>query len=466
MTTRGQVGWAVLVLVLFVAGGIFLQREVGPKAVAAGPPAAAPSGAWLCPHGGGPQWQVSLEVANPGPTAVQIRVTELSAKEPSPPKSYTVEPATELLVAEHPSSREGSSFIEYFGGWVAAGWVAHGGGGEIGISAEPCLPSAGERWLLPDGLTTQHQDAYVIVMNPFGTDAVFTLTLYTRHRAPITTEPMTNVVLQPFRSEAFRLNATALGEPAVGTVIDVKVGRVAAASLGISELGGIRASDGLPGSSDRSILPGGFDQGTSTLVAMNTGEARPQVRGTVLAKDSSQPVTSLIQSPPAPTSAQTYAVATEGAATIDVRSSAPIAAARRTEGTSRDQGSTTGASAPAAAWVVLPAVGGTPAHPGLVIANPGDQPAAVTLSLIPTGPEGAPSPVSMTVPPGRTVAAPTAFITAKPFAAVLITATSGSFVAAAASYSLGVKGVAAYAVSLGVPIPEQWIPLSSPTPSP
>ncbi len=461
MRSRGQVVWALVVLVVFVAGGILLQQGLGPKGAAAGAPAAAPSGAWFCPHGGGPEWQVSLEVANPGPSSVQIRVTELSAKKPSPPKSFTVEPGTELLVPETPDTREGSSFIEYFGGWVAAGWVAHGGGGEIGVSAEPCLPGAGERWFLPDGATTQHEGAYVIVMNPFGSDAVFTLTLYTRHRKPITIEALTNVVLPPHRSEAFRLNATALGEPAVSTLIDVKVGRVAAASLGISELGGIRASDGLLGPPERSILPGGFDQGTSTLVVMNTGDARPDVQSTLLTKDGTQPIPSLIESSPAPASAQAYPVTTEGASTIDVRSSAPLAVARRTQGGSKDQGSTTGASAPAPAWVVLPAIGGTPARPGLVIANPGDAPATITLSLLPTGPEGAPSPVTMPIPPGRTVAGPKLLVTAKPFAAILVTATSGVVVPAAASYSLGQEGVATYAVSLGVPIPASWVPSSS-----
>jgi hypothetical protein len=463
MSTRGQVGSALLVLAVFVAGGVFLQREVGPKASAAGPPGAAPSGAWFCPHGGGPEWTVTLEMANPGTSPVQVRVTELSGRAPSTPDPFTVEPGAELLVTEPAGGRESSSFIEYFGGWVAAGWVAHAGAGQTGVASEPCVPQAAQRWFLPDGLTTEHQDAYVVVMNPFATDAIFTLTLYTQKRgAPITPGAWTNVVLRPRRSQAFRLNAKALGESAVSTLLDVKVGRVAAASLGIADLGGIRSSVGVaslpPG---RTILPIGFDQGASTLVVMNTGDARPTIEATLLSKDTSQPLGSLVENAPNARSAQPYPLTTDGPSALDVRSTPGVAVALRTVGVSSDQGSTAGVPAPAGAWVILPAVAGTPAHPGLILSNPGDVPAIVKLSLLPSGPAapgGLPQPVTVTIPPGRTVAGPKLLVTAKPLAAILATAESGTLVPATASYSLGQQGIATYAVSVGIPIPQEWIP--------
>jgi hypothetical protein len=459
MRFRSQAGWALLVLALVVAGGAYLQREVGPKASAAASSDAAPSGAWFCPHGGGHEWAVTLELANPGTAPVQVRVTGLSGRRPSTPQTLTVPPEGELLVHEAAEDRDSASFIEYFGGWVAAGWVIHAGGGERGVAAEPCLPRAAERWFVPDGLTTERQDAYVVIMNPFATDAIFTLTLYTQKRAPITAGAWTNVVLAPRRSRAFRLNATALGEEAVSTLIDVKVGRVAAASLGLAELGGIRSSIGVAGSPpQRTILPAGFAQGASTLVVMNTGDARPELQATLLSKETSLPLGSLVQNAPNAGSAQPYPVTIEGPSAIDVRSTPGAVVALRTLGVSADQGSTAGASAPAGSWVVLPSIAGTPAHPGLILANPGDVPAVVKLAVLPSGPGTAPPPVTVTVQPGRTVAGPKLFVTAKPFAAILITADSGTLVPAAASYSLGQDGIAAYAVSLGVPIPDAWIP--------
>ncbi len=459
MRFRGQAGWALLLLAVVVAGGAYLQRAVGPKTSAAASSDAAPSGAWFCPHGGGPEWAVTLELANPGTAPVQVRVTGLSGHRPSTPQSFTVAAGAELLVHEAAEERDSASFIEYFGGWVAAGWVIHAGAGEKGVAAEPCLPQASERWFLPDGQTTERQDAYVVIMNPFATDAIFTLTLYTQKRVPITAGAWTNVVLAPRRSRAFRLNATALGEGAVSTLVDVKVGRVAAASLGLAELGGIRSSIGVAGSPpQRTILPAGFAQGASTLVVMNTGDARPELQATLFSKEASQPLGSLVQNAPNAGSAQPYPLTLEGPSAIDVRSTPGTVVALRTLGVSADQGSTAGASTPESAWVVLPSIAGTPAHPGLILANPGDVAAVVKLMLLPSAPGTVPQSVTVTVPPSRAVAGPKLFVMAKPFAAILVTAESGTLVPAAASYSLGQDGMATYAVSLGVPIPDAWIP--------
>ena len=83
--------------------------------------------------------------------------------------------------------------MEYFGGFVAAGWVAHAGSDASGVAAEPCAPSAGERWLLPDASTLENDQAFVVVMNPFAATAVFSLTVYTDKSEPIRTEDWTDV---------------------------------------------------------------------------------------------------------------------------------------------------------------------------------------------------------------------------------------------------------------------------------
>src|SRR5581483_6407279 len=355
--------------------------------------------------------------------------------------------------------RESSSYVEYFGGWVAAGWVAHAGGGEVGVAAEPCLARPATRWLLADGTTRQHEDAYLIVMNPFAADAVFTITLLTDRGSSITTEDWTNVPLKPERSAAFRVNAKALGYATVSAIVDVKVGRVAASSLGVSELGGVRSSVGVPGSGwARTILPGGFDQGRTELVAMNPGEQRARLSGEDLSNDASQALAVFQDGGPDPHASQTYPVSTRGAATI-VLDSAGAAIARRTYGMRSDAAATSGAPAASGAWVVLPSAAARPAHPGLVLANPGTVPATVTLSYLPSGPSPpAPPPITVQIPAGRTVAAPRAFVEAKPFSAILAVASAGTFVPASASYSLGQEGFASYAVSVGVRVPDAWIP--------
>ena len=105
-------------------------------------------------------------------------------------------------------------------------------GGEIGVGAEPCAPAHGPTWYAPDGTTEQGEDAYLIVMNPFAVDAVFDVVLFTPKRAPIRNSALTDRVLRPGRSVAFRLNAFAEGEPALGAQVDVSLGRVAVSSWG------------------------------------------------------------------------------------------------------------------------------------------------------------------------------------------------------------------------------------------
>src|SRR5439155_1424710 len=127
--------------------------------------------------------------------------------------------------------------VQYFGGWVAAGWVAeaHGAvpgtpgpnatptsagspGGESGgpagpvaeqgVAAEPCLPAAGRTWLLPDGTTVQGQEDYVIVMNPFATEAVFGLSFVAEGR----TVEADDVELGGGTSLAVHVNRRILGD--------------------------------------------------------------------------------------------------------------------------------------------------------------------------------------------------------------------------------------------------------------
>jgi hypothetical protein len=457
---KGQLLAALVVLAGAVAGGLYLDRSVGARPLEAGPAGRAPSGAWFCPHGGGPEdWQVWLQLANPGSEPVPVRVRSIAGSRPEAPADFTVAPGSTLVVPVPADARERSTTVEYFGGFVAAGWVSHAGGDEGGVAAEPCLPDTSSRWLLPDGATQENDDDYVIVMNPYATDAVISLTLLSERREPVRTEDWTNVTLKPFHAEAFRLNQKALGEDTVSTIVDVSVGRVAAATLGVSKIAGIRSVVGLPGAAPSQILPGGADAGRTDLVVMSTGLERAVLSGDLFDTETTQPLSALADAAPAGDSARTIALTTGTPSTIVVSAGGPgVAFARRTFGVTSDQGSTTGARKAAAAWVLLTAVAGSPADPGIVLANPGDEPAIVTLSALPS--EGAPpvEPVTVEVPPGRTVNAPKAFVAEAGSSSVLAVASSGTFVPTSASYSLGREGFATFAVSVGVPIPDPWVP--------
>jgi hypothetical protein len=241
----------------------------------------------------------------------------------------------------------------------------------------------------------------------------------------------------------------------VSTLVDVSVGRVAAATLGVSTQGGIRSAIGYLGAPPATLtFPGGDDAGRTDLPVMNTGLDRAALGADLLSGEPEAPLAGIADSPSPPESGRTFPATTTGATSVAFTARAPgIAAARRTFGVVSDQAVTNG-GVPGPAWLILPAVAGSPSRPGLALSNPGDEPAEVALSYLGSAGGG----VTVTVPPRSTVLAPAGFLETAPEGAVTAIATSGTFVPAAASYSLGREGSATYAVALGIPIPPGWVP--------
>lgn len=461
---RAQPFVAALLLVGTLAAATYADRELGPPARGQGADGPASSGAWFCPHGGGPEdWEVLLQIANPGPGVATVRIRGFGPAKPSAPQEMQVEPGSFLRVPAAADGRARSSMVEWFGQWVAVGWVAHAGGGEGGVAAEPCSPAAGDRWFLPDGSTEVPEgspdnvsnDEFVIVMNPFARQAVVSLTLLSERKEPVRQGELTDVVLKPYRSVAFSLGDVVLGERTVSTLVDVSVGRVAAATLGVSVTGGIRSALGYLGQPPTVLTyPGGADAGRSELVVMNGADAEEEVGrlelvGDILGTEGILPFAGLEEASLPSGSARTFPATTSGASSVRAELIGRDGAAiRRTYGVVSDQAAVTGAE-PASAWVVLPAVAGLPANPGLVLANPSSEIVEVTLSFLAPGP---PESTVITIPPGSTVQAPKEFRDLAPDVAVLAES-EGTFVPASVSYSLGREGFAAFAAAIGIELP-------------
>ena len=456
MRSRGQGALAVIVLASVIGGGFALQRGLGQRLPEAAATGTARSGAWFCPHGGGAkEWRATLYLANPGVATVTARVTSLVAKKAGATQDVTVPPQTTVAVTVPAIGREASTYVEYFGGWLAAGWVTQGGGGEIGAGAEPCASSAARTWYAPDGTTEQGQDAYLVVMNPFAVDAVFNVVLLTPKRAPIRNAKLTDRVLQPGRSVAFRLNAYAEGDPAVGAEVDVSLGRVAVSSLGISRDGGIRSVIGSIATTSQVDLPANAGAGQSILAVMVPGDAPLRFGATLVSGSAPVPAGGLTGSSQNPTSARTYPITTSGASSIDVlaEGSTSFAATQRSIGAGNDDAATGGTASPASDWVVLPAIAGEPAQPGLVLVNPSNALVTVTLhALVPQG-QTPPPDVTITIAAGSVVEAPSGFLAQVIQAAIEVRSVGGAVIAMAASTSLGVKGLSTYALAMGVAVP-------------
>jgi hypothetical protein len=455
---------AAILVALGIGGAVYADRELGPRSLSAGAAATAPSGEWFCPHGGGKtDWEVELQVANPGTEPATIRILTIGRGRAEPSGTFTVEPGSLLRVPVPAEGRERASTVEWFDQWVAVGWVAHAGGDEGGLAAEPCAATAGGRWLLPDGTTaTDDDDDYVVVMNPFSRDAVFSVTLLSERTAPVQHGDLTDVVLHPHHSVAVRLSDWIKNERTVSALISASIGRVAAGTLGVKpQGGGVRSTIGYLGDPPGTLVfPGGRDAGRTDLAVMSAALERVGLTGELLDEEADQPFGGLADTAPPAQSGRTYTASTVGPTSVVFAGDAPgVAVARRTYGVASDQGSTNGA-APARAWVVLPAVLGSPSHPGLAFANPGLEPVELTLSYLWPGPDEA-DPITLTIPPHRTATAPKAFLEVAPDGAVLAVADDGTFVPAAASYSRGREGFATYAVALGIQIPAAWIPAST-----
>src|SRR6202795_4629251 len=93
MKSRGQGTIALIVLAVLIGMGVAADRA-GPHPEPAGLAGQAPSGAWVCPHGGGPGWQTTLYLSNPSDAPSTVRVTALGDGEPSPVSTSTVPPGT------------------------------------------------------------------------------------------------------------------------------------------------------------------------------------------------------------------------------------------------------------------------------------------------------------------------------------------------------------------------------------
>lgn len=455
MRARGQGFLALGVAALVALAGIAFTN-LGPKVPTEAAAGTAPSGGWLCPHGGGKAWEATIYLANPGPTDVTARLTSLTSEGAGSSSAITVPAGGEVVQEVGAADASSSTFVEYFGGWVAAGWLTHGGEGAFGAAAEPCAPDASGRWYAADNTTQQGQVADLVIMNPFGTDAVFDVVLFTAGRpAPIRDSDWSDLTLKPYHSMSLRLNEHAPGEEALTAEVDVSTGRVAIASVGINARGGVRSSLGRTEAGLTTYLPVGGGAGQAQLAVTVPGDRGATFGGTLFSKEGPRPLAGLVGASQEPQSAQVYPLITAGpsVATVLSHDEAQIVAALRASGLGNDPGATSGAPAPAAAWVATPTVAGEPSRPGLVLMNPGSDPVEVTLHLlVPDGTTVA-ADVILTIPAATAVGAPMAFLASAPTACVEVTAATGGVVVMSASSSLGAKGVADYALAMAVAVP-------------
>ncbi len=413
-----------VILAALIAGGLGLQKA-GPRAEPSAPTAGPSSGWSVCPHGGGPGWETTLYLANPGTAPATVRLTSLGRRTPRPPVSKTVPAGTVSSVSVPSSQRDAATIVEWFGSRVAAGWVARAGGGDSGVAAESC-GGGGRTWFAPDGSTVRGEHAFLVVTNPSAAEAVLSVVLFTSDLPPIRQSNWTNIQLPGFRSTVLDVGKQAPNEAAVAAEVDVSSGRVAVSSLGVSDPGGVRSAMATPSLSDRAILPVAAGAGQSEIVVVAPGQSDVRFAATLISGRPPQPAGGLGASTQGGRSAKSYPVITNGPSSVDLltQDGAPVAAALRSRG-AVDTAATGGTFGRATAWVVLPTVVGGAAHPGLVLVNPGSGTVQVSLHLLGAPGDQLPPDLAMTVAPNSATLVPSNFLLALPRAAVVVRATNG-----------------------------------------
>lgn len=448
---RGQALLALASVAFFVAALAWLDRT-GLRSPASLAPGTAPSGAWVCPHGGASGLSVAIYIANPGVEPVTARITRLGTDMAGSPESYEVPAGSTLRIDQVPEDRGASTYIEYFDGRIGAGWVSST---DEGVAAEPCAADAARGWYLTDETTQLDEQAYVVVANPFAAPAVMDVALYTADRAPIRDSEWTDFVIPARRSIALHLNTKVEGEPVVAVAIEVSVGRVVAASLGVSDRTKVRSALGWTGPTTGATFPLMQGSGQTELLILSTSERSIRFGATGLSEAQPQPVGGLTEQEHAPAAARAYAIPVEPGP-VGIRlftlEDAPVVAGLRALGPGEDLGATAGAVAGSESWLLLPAASSANAIPGAVLVNDGDSDVVATVELLPPEGDTAAAPVTVRVPAHSAAAVPPEFWASAPGAGMLIRTEGGPLVALATSTSPG-RGADAFALSMGVPLP-------------
>ena len=455
---RGQTVTAVGTVVA-VAAALTLLDRAGPPPPAAAGGGAAPSGAWICPHGGGEDWDVSVFLANPGPTPVIARVTGLSDRAPEAATKVEVPPESTVPVPAVADVRSAATYVEYFGGWVGAGWVAASDPAGEGLAAEPCASEASRRWFLPDGSTQIDEHAFIVIANPFDATAVLDAAVFTTDRAPIRDEEWTDLVLRPHRSVALHLNDHVKGEAVTAAEIEVSVGRVVAGSLDVTGGTRIRSALGSTAASSGAILPEIRGSGQSELLVLSVADQTIRFGATALTQDLPRPADGLTDTDHPPQAARAYPVQVSSGPTAVrpfVLDAGDAVTALRVLGPRDDLGSTAGTSTPAASWLVFPALIGSSAEPAIVLTNDGEVASVATVEILPREGGTATTPITVDVQAHGTAAVPPEFLASAPGSAILVRATEPivALSAAAAAGDGRRDDAGAFALSMGVAVPQ------------
>lgn len=453
---RSGAGSAGRLLLALLAAALISVSAASLEARTTRPPAPAAAGrvtgALFCPHGGARDWRGWLVISNPGSRSVLARVSSFGPGGPTSVASFRVQPLRQVYRALPALESAGATQVEYFGGTLAAATVVRSSGPRGGVAAARCGTQFPRRWVAPDAATGPGEHGYLVVMNPFAQDAQFDVVIRTERRE-LTPSELTPVVLDGATSVALPLHRFLLagrGERTTTVEVHSTIGRVIVGALNVREEG-VSAEMAVAGLARTWVFPAPAYALDTTVAIANPGleesllsvvlhQPAGRVRG-VATEDllpRGQPRSYRLTGP-------------KGAGAV-IAGTAAIAAGRLVAGPKGDEAAIAGAIEPARRWLVLPTLPPGGGSPILLLQNPGEVPAQVSVRLFgESGEVSAGGDSSVEIAPGATLGWRYPRRSERPLSA-LVTAEGGAVVAAGASVSLGGEG---YAMTLGFPLHEE-----------
>lgn len=400
---------------VLVAGGVadrHFERRTAPEATAVtaqipiAAPASARSSAWYCPGAPvtGDLGEGSVVVANAGDRPLTGTVTVFPDRGESRQAPITVGPAGRAAVrlADLVTSPFASAVIELDGGETVAEVLTTG---PLGGGVSPCASSASSTWYFAEGVTTRDASEILLALNPFPDDAVVDV-VFSTEEGVVTPQALTGLLVRAQALTSINVGDFVQRRESVSVTLTARTGRLV--------VGRVQSFDGSNGREGVSVMLGAaalgplwyFPQGlvadghderfhiynpgreeaqVELALALEAGEAEPlrltvprESRLTVVAADESR----IPKDVP-----HAVTVRSVGGPEVTVERTIDGASPSSRTGLSV----MLGARLPSRRWATAAGGADESTDHRIVVQNPGDRPARVTLHLLG---EGAPGPVA------------------------------------------------------------------------
>ena len=406
--TRRLPALAVL-LGLVVAGGIVDRRiergsAQGATEVSAQVPIAAPasarSSAWYCPGAPvtGALGEASVVVANAGDRRLTGTVTVFPDKGESRRAPIAVAPSSRagVRLADVVSAAYGSALVELDGGDAVAEIATVGA---LGDSVASCTSSASSSWYFAEGVTTRDASEVLLALNPFPDDAVVDV-VFSTEEGIVSPQALTGLLVRGQALTSINVGEFVQRREAVSVSLVARTGRLVVGRLqvfdGSSGRRGVSVGLGAAspgpvwyfpeglvseGQSERFLVynPGRTEAQVELALALESGEAEP-LRLTI-PRESRLAVVSAEES--------RIPKGVPHAVTVRSLEGPDVVVERTIDGASPSPRTgvsiTLGARLPATRWATAAGAADDTTDLWVVVQNPGERTASVTLKVLGDG---------------------------------------------------------------------------------